>query len=622
MSDPKPPDSALELEINPDAPGPDTDPTPRSAGEWLRLRVPALESLRTYSLPAFRNDLLAGLTVAAVAVPQAMAYAMVAGLDPRYGLYTAIVMTAVGAVLDSSKQLINGPTNAISIALFSVLAGVPEDGKVAAAIQLTLLVGLIQTGITLLRLGDLTRYISHSVIVGFTAGAGLLLVLDQLKNLLGIPGQGDVHDHFLKRLVLTLGAADQLNGDAALIGLGSIAFVLGLRWFKLRLGWLLLPEFLIAVGLSALLVWAFGLDGRGVPVVGQIPQALPTFALPEVHLSGVREMANSALAIGVLGLLEAVAMAKAIAAVTGQKLDINQQCLSEGVANLAGSFFQCMPGSGSLTRSAINQQAGAVTQWSGVISAGAVAVIVLGFGDLARYIPRAALAGILIVSAWRMVDRHRLLYHWRATRFDKGIVLATAFSAIAISVEFCILIGVLMSFVLYVRRAAQLHMVEMTVTPERVLRERVAADPRCGRIQIYSMEGELFFGSAPDLERHLERIEKSASDGVRVVVLRIKRVRNPDAVCIHFIDAFLARMNQRGLPVLLCGVRPEMVKVMRKTGLSARLGVHRLFPEEEGAAQSSTLTAVRHAYDLLAGDVCSQCPRRAEERREPFYYMI
>ena len=618
MSDslPPPSPSVMELDFN------DGAPPPRTAAEWLRQRIPALESLRTYTPAAFRNDFLAGLTVAAVAVPQAMAYAMVAGLDPRYGLYTAIVMTAVGAVLDSSKQLINGPTNAISIALFSVLAGVPDNEKAALAIQLALLVGLIQTAITLLRLGDLTRYISHSVIVGFTAGAGLLLVLDQLKNLVGIPGQGDVHDHFLKRFVLTMAAADQMNGRAAAVGIGTIVFVLAMRWAKQRLGWLLVPEFLIAVCLSAGLVWAFGLDALGVKVVGEIPQALPTPALPEVHFAGLRELANSALAIGVLGLLEAVAMAKAIAAQTGQKLDINQQCLSEGLANLAGSFFQCMPGSGSLTRSAINQQAGAVTQWSGVISAAAVAAIVIGFGDLARYIPRAALAGILIISAWRMVDRHQLFYHWRATRFDKGIVLATAISAVAISVEFCILIGVLMSFVLYVRRAARLHMVEMTVTPERVLRERLPADPRCGRMRIYSMEGELFFGSAPDLERDLEFIEKQATAEIRVVVLRIKRVRNPDAVCIHFIDAFLRRMNERKLPVLLCGVRPEMLKVMRKTGVADRLGVHQLFPEEEGEAQSSTLKAVRHAYDLLAGDVCSACPRRTEEHREPMYYMI
>jgi SulP family sulfate permease len=507
----------------------------------------------------------------------------------------------------------------------SALAVVPDNQneKLQAAVLLALLVGLMQTGITLLRLGDLSRYISHSVIVGFTAGAGLLLVLDQLKNLLGIPGQGDVHDHFLVRFWRTFAGAPGIHGWSAAIGFGSIALIFALRWLKRRLHLLLLPELLLTVIVMAGLVWLFGLEQRGVKVVGHVPQALPSFQLPEVHWGQVRLLANSALAIGVLGLLEAIAMAKAIAAQTGQKLDINQQCLSEGLANLSGSFFHCFPGSGSLTRSAINQQAGAVTQWSGVISAGAVAAIVLLFGNLASYIPQAALAGILILTAFQMVNRHQLLYHWQATRFDRWIVLATAIAAFAINVEYCMLIGVLMSFVFYVPRAGRLHMTEMVVTPERVIRERAAADARCDRIRIYSMEGELFFGSAPDLEKHLEEIAKHANDGIRVVVLRLKRVRNPDAVCIQLLDAFLEQMNARKVPVLLCGIRPEMGRIMRKTGLTGRLGMHQLFPEDEaGGAYSSTLQAVRRAYELLNGDVCAICPRRAQEPTEPLYYMI
>src|SRR5207253_696566 len=171
---------------------------------WLFHHVPALDSLRSYSLRSLNADLMAGLTVATVAVPQAMAYATLAGLPPHYGLYTAVVMTAVGALLDSSKQLINGPTNAISIALLSALAMIPEDQRATAAVGFALLVGLVQLGITFLRLGDLTRYVSHAVIVGFTLGAGILLVLDQFKNLVGLRGLGDGDDHFLKRFWRTL----------------------------------------------------------------------------------------------------------------------------------------------------------------------------------------------------------------------------------------------------------------------------------------------------------------------------------------------------------------------------------------------------------------------------------
>jgi len=598
---------------------------PRRAREWFFQIVPAFDSLRHYSWAWLRLDVLAGITVAAVAVPQAMAYATIAGLPPQYGLYTAIVMTAVGALLDSSRQLINGPTNAISIAVLSALAFIPAEEKLDAAILLALLMGLVQTGITLFRLGDLTRYISHAVIVGFTLGAAILLVLDQLKNLFGLPALGNPHDHFLIRFGLTMRNFAQLHWLTLAVGLGTIAVVLALRLLAARLR-ITLPDFLIAMSLMAALVGFCGLDdkgdGQGVRVVGAIPAALPAFEAPNVSWVRIRELAGSALAIGVLGLLEAIAMAKAIAARTRQKLDINQQCLSEGLANITGSFFQCFPGSGSLTRSAINVQAGAVTQWSGVFSALAVAVTVLLLAPLAQYIPRASLAGILLLSAWRLVDRRQLFYHLRTTRFDAGIVLATAGSAVFVSVEFCILIGVFLSFVLFVPRAAHVDLTELTMTPERILRERVAADPHCNRILIFSLEGELFFGSAPDLEKHLESIQARARDGVRVVVLRLKRVRNPDAVCLETFDQFLQQMAALKVAVLFCGVRPDLAKVIHSSGIIHRLGAQHVFLEVPDVPTSSTFSAVRHAYDLIGQDFCANCPRRGEMTKDVLFYMI
>src|SRR5262249_5436799 len=212
--------------------------------EALYRVVPALDSLRTYSWTALRMDLLAGLTVAAVALPQAMAYATIAGLPPQYGLYTAIIMTTVGALFDSSRQLINGPTNAISIAVLSALALIPAQDKIATAILLAFLVGAVQTGITLFRLGALSRYVSQAVIVGFTLGAAVLLVLDQFKNLLGLKGQDG--GHFLARFWRTLVDGGPINGWTAAIGLGTIAIVLVLRWLNARLR-LQLPELLLAV---------------------------------------------------------------------------------------------------------------------------------------------------------------------------------------------------------------------------------------------------------------------------------------------------------------------------------------------------------------------------------------
>ncbi len=581
---------------------------------WLFRHVPALEALRAGSWRALDADLLAGLTVATVAVPQAMAYATLAGVPAQYGLYTAIVMTAVGALLDSSRQLINGPTNAISIALLSALAVIPEGERVSAAVLLAFLVGAVQLGIALLRLGDLTRYVSHGVIVGFTAGAATLLVLDQTKNLLGLPARGDAGDYFLKRFWLSLTAPEGAHLPTFLIGAGTIAVVVAVRRlndFRRRRGARFpIPQHLVAVALMAGLVWGLRLDERyGVKIVGAIPPALPHFEPPALKWDRVQLLAGNAFAIAVLGLLEAVAMAKAIAARTGQPLDINQQCLSEGAANMAGSFFQCMPGSGSLTRSVINQQAGAVSQWSGVFCAAAVAATVLLLAPLAQYIPRASLAGLLMLAAFRMVDRKQLVFHLRATRLDAGVVLATALAAVFISVEFCIVIGVFLSFVLYVPRAAQVRLTQFTLTPDLGFRERLPGDPPCDRLKVYNLEGELFFGAEPDLQKHFVTMGQEAGDEVRVVLLVLKRARNPDAAFLRLLEAFHRDLRRRDVSLLLCGVQPDLSQALAGTRLDARIGAERIFRDLPGRAPS-TPDALRHAYELLGDGRCPACPRR------------
>lgn len=590
-------------------------------GDRFFALVPAAGALRGYRASDARADLVAGLSVAAVALPQAMAYALVAGIPPQYGLYTAIVMTAVGAIFDSSRQLINGPTNAISIAVFSVIAAIesPEQ-RLGAAILLAFLVGSIQLGIVFLRLGDLTRYISHSVIVGFTLGAASLLVLDQLKNVLGIPGVGNGDDHFLVRFVRTFAQGHAPHAATTAVGLGTIALVVALRWLKTRLRAPLFPELLFTVaGMAGLVGW-LGLDQQGVSVIGQVPAHLPAFALPSFDSSVIRDLGSGALAIALLGLLEAISMAKAIAARTGQRLDMNQQCLSEALANLVGSFFQCFPGSGSLTRSAINQQAGAVSQWSGVVSAFAVAATMLLLADYARFIPRAALAGVLVVAAYNLVDRHALSYHLRATRFDAAIVAVTALAAVAISIEFCVLVGVLMSFLLTVPRAGRMLLTQFVVTKEGGIHERLPEDYVCERILVFGLEGEMFFGATAALEQHFAQIEASVTPQTRVLVLRLKRARNPDAVGLTLLEAFLERMHERGVRALLCGVRADFFALIRSTGLAER---HReqIFLEQP-VRQTSTLLAIRHAYEIL-DTPCSMCPRRDIESLEgALYYAI
>jgi SulP family sulfate permease len=584
-----------------------------------------------YSWGKTRNDLLAGVTVAAISLPQAMAYALIAGVDPRFGLYSAIVVTLVASIFGSSSHLINGPTNAISLVVFSAL-GFFNSGNGLEAYQamflLGIMIGCIQILIAVFKLGDLTRYISESVVIGFMAGAGTLVGLTQLGNLTGLRDRGTGQQHVLYRIWLTL-SGGHVNPRALGIGLGTIVLVVLLRTLARKYQ---LPQLdmLMALIIAALVAAAFGWSKPGhdgttvISVVGSVPRSLPMPHIPRIQLWWVKQMSGSALAIAFLGLLEALAIAKSIANTTRQTLDYNRQCLAEGLANLTGGFFQCLPGSGSLTRSAINFQAGAVSRVSGVFAAGTVALTMVALAPFARYIPKAALAGLLCVTAVRLVDWKRLSYAMRASRYDSRLVLVTAFSAIFISVEFSILIGVALSILMFVPRAASLRWTELIVSNDRVVRERLPDDPPCTAMLLYDLEGELFFGAAPELDRCFDHLKlRTEAENIRHVILRLKRTRNPDMVALERFDHFLHDMQERGVTVLLCGVRPGFAKGMVNLRFYDWLPADRIFPEEPEKF-SATLRAVRHVYDVLENNFCDHCVQAefAGTGQRPLYYLV
>ncbi len=414
------------------------------------------------------------------------------------------------------------------------------------------------------RLGDLTRYISESVVIGFMAGAGFLIAAGQVGNFLGLHDRGNGHQMVLWRLWLTLTQGGAVNLYALGIGAGTIVLVLALRALarRLRLPQIeMLTALIVAGGAAALFGWSIpAANGKALlSVVGTVPATLPAPHIPDIKWSWIPQLSSSAFAIAFLGLLEALAIAKSIAHRTRQTLDYNKQILAEGLANLTGGFFQSLPGSGSLTRSAINYQSGAATRFSGVITAAAVAIVLLLAAPLARFVPKAALAGLLFVIAVRLVDWKRLGYAWRASWYDAGLIFVTAFSAIFITVEFSILIGVALSIVLFVPRAARLRATELTVSPEGVVRERLPEDPPARDLLIFDLEGELFFGAAPEAERHFEEITRRAeTDRIRYVVLRVRRARHPDVVFLEQLEHFLRASEARGVTVLLAGVRADL----------------------------------------------------------------
>jgi sulfate permease, SulP family len=585
-----------------------------------------------YDLVKGRHDVIAGLTVAAISFPQAMAYALIAGVDPRFGVYSAIVVTIVASIFGSSSHLINGPTSAISLLVFSALAFIDSENTTElfeGLFLLAVLVGGFQIVISLFKLGNLTRYISESVIIGFMAAAALLLAVGQLGNALGVRDKGNGHMQVLHRVWLTLSHGDPVNYRALTLSAAAVILAVVLRELVQRYRW---PQIdMLAVLVSTALIaylagWSIpGANGHtAVSVAAKIPRSLPTPHVPGVHASWLPELSTGALAIAFVGIIEALSIAKAIAYQTQQKIDYNRQIMAEGLANLAGGFFQSLPGSGSLSRSAINFQAGAVSRFSGIVSAATVAAALLLFAPILRYVPQPALAGLLLVTAARLVDFKRLVYTLKASRYDAGLVIVTALTGVAIDLDKSVLLGVILSILLFVPRAAKLKGKELIVDPERVVRERVPADPADPPIVIYDLEGELFFGAAPELDGYLSSLRQRISDDdIKFVVLRLKRVRHPDVVCIEHIEHFLRDETGRGVTVLLAGVRPDTLSVLNNVGLQSWFPAAHIFPEED-EEYSATLKAVRYARsNLAAQQIDTPLTTAANDKDDPdLYYLV
>jgi SulP family sulfate permease len=377
-----------------------------------------------------------------------MAYAMLAGVAPVCGLYTAIVMTALGSVFGSSAHLINGPTNAISLLVFGIISGVgsgPDDPtRIGLVAWLAVLAGSLQIVLSLLKLGGLSRHVPEAVVPGFMAGAGLLVALAQIPGILGLRQIGDGEDHVLYRLWLTLSLGGPAHIGSLAIGLGTAVLVVALQRLGRRIR-VRIPEMFVSLVVVSLLVALAGpeLGDEGLGRL-HVESGFPRPALP-VPLPGwerqLHSIAGGAVAIALLGLVEALATAKALAVRSGQPLDCDRQCLAEGLANFGGGLFGCMPGSGSLSRSAINFYAGAATRLSGIIAAATVAITVWLFAPLARFVPQSALAGILLCTAWHIVDPRRLLECLLLSPSDAAVALSTAMATIFGRMEFAPLVG-------------------------------------------------------------------------------------------------------------------------------------------------------------------------------------
>ena len=561
--------------------------------------IPFLSWIRAYGRRHVKADLVAGLTVAVVAVPQCMAYALIAGLPVQYGLYAAIVPAIVGSLWGSSAQLITGPTTAISLVVLSSLVRLAPPGSehyIELAFFLALMVGFIQIAMGVARLGSLLNFVSHSVILGFTAGAAVLIGFKQIPNLLGL--KLEKTSVFVESLVQIANHVHETHLITLALGLGTVAVIISLR--KLRPSW---PGTLIALVVIGGVVALFKLDAQGVAVVGAIPRSLPPFHFPNIHgleiEVDIADLAPGALAIAILGLMEAVSIAKSIAGQTHQRLNVNQEFIGQGLSNMAASLFSGYPGSGSFTRSAVNFRSGAKTPMSGVFSGIAVAVVILLAAPLASKLPVAGLAGVLMVVAYDMVQKEDIKRAVRCTRGDGLVLIVTFLSTLFLHLEFAVYVGVLLSIGLHLAETAH-PSIHSSVPDLKTGRMVGTARGRiCCQMDIVTVEGAVFFGSVTfvleDLERRLRNHPHMAN-----LLIRLHQANILDASGIHALEVLLDEIRERDGGLYFAGVKPKIFQVLKNSGLLGEVG--------ETHFRTTTGSAIQQAMrESFCPAICATC---------------
>lgn len=530
--------------------------------------MPIVRTFRTYRAADLPYDLLAGLTVSVVDLPQSMAFALIAGVPAVYGLYTAIFLAFLGALFTSSRFLSVGPTNTQSLLVAATVSRLSDEpaSYLQMVIALTLIKGIIQLAFWGARMGHFVRYVSATVMVAFTAGAGVLIFAEQVPAFLGFTrSHGERHLPGVLDVFWDVAAhVDEVAWQAILLGAGSLLVILLVRRVSHKL-----PGPLFAVVLSALVVTLAGWDEVGV--VGAIPPGLPGFSVPEVDLGTVERLLPGALALALLGMLESVAIAKSIAQRTGQRIDANQEFFGQGFANLVGAFFQCMPGSGSFSRTALQYTVGARTRVASLFCAVANAIFFLALAPLAFHIPLASLAAILFYVAWKLVDARVIWRIMRSSRRDAAVCLATFVSALLLPLTYAIYVGIFLNIALYLHRASHLHLLQMVPVAPGAFREElvVANAAPDDDVVLLQLEGDLFFGIADELEDRLRQVELAPT---RVVILRLKHTHSVDAAILLVLQRFVEHMHEGGRHVLFCGVPASVRHALSAFGLEALVG--------------------------------------------------
>jgi len=564
--------------------------------------------LRAYQRANLQPDMLAGLTVAVVLLPQAIVFSLLAGLPPQMGIYTAVMAGIVGALWGSSSHLNSGPTNSASVLVLSILAPLAAPGTppfMAAAGVLAVMAGLLRIAMGLARLGILVNFVSDSVIVGFTAGAGVLVAVGEVRHLLRLDfSPSGLLDNVLK-LAQT---ASQTHPLSLALGLGAAGLILALKRLDRRL-----PGPLIALLLAGLVVALFNLAAAGVKIIGQLPGGFPPLAhLPLLDLELIGHLSTGALAVAAIGLVEATSIARSIASQSGERLNSNQEFVGQGMANIAAGLFSGYPASGSFNRSALNLESKARSPMSNVFASLFVLIATLLLGPLVAFVPRAALAGVLIVGAYGMIDRKEMQRIWRGARGDTLIMIVTLLATLLLPLQFAVLSGILMSLAYYLLKTSMPQV--RSVVPDAHFRHWIFQPdkPVCPQLSVVDILGDLYFGAASHVEESVRAL-RAQHPTQRYLLLRMQSVDHCDISGIHALESIMRLYREGGGDVYFTRVRESVLALMKSTAFFQAVGADH-FLGEDNAVEYLFYHVLDPAICIYESDVrvfreCQNLPR-------------
>lgn len=563
------------------------------------LIPPIWREVAGYDRAKLRSDLIAGATVAVITIPQAIGFALVAGLPIQAVLATAILGAMVSACYSSSHHLVFGPTNTISIILAGALFALADVAltPLEKVLLLGCLIGLFQLAAGLTRTGQLTQFISRTVIIAYTTAVAVLIAVGQIGNLLGIDRAPSVNLPGTIRHLASSLLALRFEPATAVTGLVCLGLLWGLRRWRPR--W---PDGLIVLILASGAAALFRLDAHGVRLVrdlGEISGAMPIFTGFPLNAEGLQlvpRITSTAFAIALLGMLEAVSIAKGLAARSGQRVDPNQELIGMGLGNLAASAFGAMPGSASFLRSAANLQSGGRTQFATLFSGLGVLGAVLVISPLLNHIPVAALAAYLINIALRLFNPEHIRIARRATRSDAAVFWITLIAALFLQLDTAIYVGVGISLILFLNKASTPTLQEHAFDDQGQLAQIGTPSARNSpQVSIVHVEGNLFFGAADIFQDGIRRLAEDPN--IRVFILRMKNARHLDATTVIALGHLLDYLQSQGRHLLISGVHGDVAGVLKRSGLVDKIGLENMFPAEENATLA-TKKALQRAQAL------------------------